>query len=213
MAWRSILPEVRRSPPPTGAVAGAWLADIARDATRITKPPKQVQPDDVTNDELVRMLLAAMNDNIDGRDALDNDGSMMKLHRILRKAEDMIRDNSGADSADWDGWSTELELFLEQLRARHATLTAQESADPLRGWREWLRRGFEAGAKNAHACLRLPAGWRPITATLPTGLPTAEPARILDDQRIKYSGAWEGRQRLWLRPVAQQRSPPEVATR
>ncbi len=190
-AWRSILPEVSRSPPTTGAAAFAWLADIARDATRLNVPIGRRQPDDVDDDGLVKMLLEALHADIDGKHFLEHDGSLADVRRILERAELLIRPGANTSAEDWASWSAELERRLEQLRTKHGQLVAQEAGDRLRGWREWLRKGFESGAKNAHAYMRLPSEWRPTSAKLPSGRPTAEPARILDDQRSRYAAAWK----------------------
>ncbi len=188
MAWRSILPENSRAPPPSGASALAWLMDIARDATRIHRPPADT--DDVTTEELIDVLLTALDDAIDGRDQLETDGSVGAMRNLLVEANSMCSGGVERRDARWVAWASKLEELLDQFRTRHSRCAAAETSDKLRGWREWLREGFEAGAKHAHAYLRLPEEWRPSTATTPHGLPTADPAAVLEGQRAKYARAW-----------------------
>ncbi len=188
VAWRSILPEASRKPPPSGASALAWLADIARDATRLARPPSD--SDLLKADELVEVLLTAMDDAIEGKEELEIDGSLTRMRSLLEDANRMCCSGEGRRDEQWATWAARNEEFLGQLRSRHASRVSAETSDKLRGWREWLREGFEAGAKHAHAYLRLPAEWRPSTSTTSQGLPTADPAAILDGQREKYAKAW-----------------------
>ncbi len=188
MMWRSILPEVSRRPQPTGAAALAWLADIARDATRIARPPRD--DDDVPRHELVAILLNALGDTVDGRQYLDDDGTTEQLRAILAQAHILAGKGDHVETTDWDDWAKGLEAFLEITRARQAACGAAEAAAAISDWKEWVRKGIEAGAKNAHAYLRLPAEWKPTSATTSIGTRTARPADLLGAQRDKYAAAW-----------------------
>ncbi len=189
MMWRSILPEVSRKPRPTGAAALAWLADIARDATRIASTPDP--HDEVSRADLVTMLTDALDENIDDRTPLDDDGTVRQLRDILSDSRRLIHLGDDAGEQMWDAWKLTLEQFLEATRARHASCASAEAASSVGAWKEWIRKGFESGAKNAHAYLRLPTEWRPSSATTPAGVRSARPADLLEAQRLKYAGAWE----------------------
>ncbi len=188
LAWRSILPETSRKPPPSGAAALAWLADISRDATRLARPPSD--SDSLDADELLEVLRTALEETIDGKDELDSDGSLATMRDLLVEARRLSDSTGGRRDEQWATWAARNEEFLEQLRSRHAARASGEASERLKGWREWIREGVEAGARHAHAYLRLPAEWRPSTSTTPQGLPTADPAAILEGQRDKYAKAW-----------------------
>ncbi len=188
LVWRSILPEVSRSPPPSGAAALAWLADITRDALRLAAPP--AHGEDVRGHELVGILHEALDESITGREALQDDGSIDRVRELLVVAAALVDEGRDCTDTQWIGWCHGAEAVLADLRSRQCKAAAAESADRLRSWKEWLRAGFDRGAKNAHAFMKLPAEWRPSHATLPSGLPSAEPTAILNGQRDKYGKAW-----------------------
>ncbi len=75
----------------------------------------------------------------------------------------------------------ELDEVAKRVRAAH-----------LEGWTKWLRDGVEAGARNAHRYLRLPAHWRPQAVRDPDGILTAEPAAVMEAYRDKYVKRWNG---------------------
>ncbi len=62
----------------------------------------------------------------------------------------------------------------------------------LAGWTEWMRRGINEGARNAHRYNRLPEQWRPTTTTRPDGIITADPSNLVDGYRRKYAARWNG---------------------
>ncbi len=188
MRWKSLLPEVDRTPKPSGAAAMAWIADIARDATRV--PRARRGDEDVCGDELVILLKMALKEDVLGKDTVREGGYLERMGGLLDRAADICRMNGDMQAAQWTGWSVELEDLLEALGQEHRRRTAGESAEKTRAWRDWVREGFEKGAKNAHAFLRLPAEWRPTTTEDVLGLPTADPAQILDGQRRKFVAAW-----------------------
>ncbi len=188
LVWRSILPEASRAPTPSGASALAWLADIARDATRLAQPRRS--EDAVQGEALNSVLRKALDEDIKGREALDADGSIDRLRNILIGATALGDRRNHHDDDGWVRWAADLDNFLDAIKTRHAKCAAAEANDKIRGWKAWLREGFEAGARHAHAYLRLPAEWRPSVAATPQGLPTAEPAQILEGQREKYARAW-----------------------
>ncbi len=186
--WHSILPEASKAPPPSGASALAWLADIARDATKIARPP--VNDDALPNDVVIDVLMRALDDAIIGKDPLVDDGSVDKLRSMLQEARCLDGRCTDRDDDQWTSWAANLDDFVTGMRDRHAKCVAEETNDKIRGWKAWLREGFDAGAKHAHAYLRLPVEWRPTVATTSDGLLSAEPARILSCQRDKYAKAW-----------------------
>ncbi len=186
--WKAILPEVSRKPQPTGASALAWLTDIVRDATRVTLPT--CDEDGVSRCDLVTMLYDATDDDIDGKSFLVDDGSVEEVRAMLALAKNMLDDNVAMHAPMWKDWAARIDALLSQLRARQAKCAASESADSIKSWRDWIRCGFEAGAKNAHAYLRLPPEWRPSAARTPSGLQSALPAELLEAQRAKYAKAW-----------------------
>ncbi len=189
LVWKSVLPEVRRAPPPSGASSLAWLADITRDAIRLSAPPSR--EDDIRGHVLINILREALEEEVMGKDWLVADGSVDRVYNILCSAEALVDDDAAPVDSRWIAWTAEAEATLADLRSRHVKAAAVESNDSLKEWREWLRAGFERGAKHAHAYMRLPAEWRPSQATSPEGLPTAQPSAVLNGQRVKYGRAWE----------------------
>ncbi len=159
VAWRSILPETSKAPPPSGASALAWLMDIARDATRLSKPPNA--HDELQIDDMINVLTTALDDNTMGKDALESDGTLGRMRDLLNEAGRLCRGGSGRRGEHWTAWAAGIEEYLDQLRRRHARCAASEASDMVKGWREWVREGFEAGGKNAHAYPRLPADGDP----------------------------------------------------
>ncbi len=188
LRWRSILPEVSRTPPPTGASILAWAADIVRDAARL--PPRQRDADEVPQRDLVTMLTEAIDEDVDGRHLLDSDGTLERLRGLLGEAARLMDQGTHTGMTAWQEWDGRREHLLLDLRARLASAAAGETTTAIKEWRDWIRRGFEAGARNAHAYLRLPPEWRPSTANSPSGIPTASPAQLLETQRDKYAQAW-----------------------
>ncbi len=190
LRWKSVLPEVRRTPKPSGAAALAWLMDIARDATRIPAHRKNSDADGVHGEELIDVLNAALGDDVIGKELLGDDGYVNIMCDILASARQIVRMSEEEQLHRWTPWTSGLETFLETLARRHGQLVAGEVTEKSRAWREWLRDGFESGAKHAFAYLRLPAEWRPSTVEGPDGLPTADPAKVLEAQRDKFVAAW-----------------------
>ncbi len=58
-------------------------------------------------------------------------------------------------------------------------------------WRTWIAEGAEAGARNAHAAIRLPAQWHPTVAEESQHVYTADPMKLLEAQREEYIGEWQ----------------------
>ncbi len=108
--WKSVLPEVDRTPRPSGAAAVAWLLDIARDATRVPNPRREA--DDVCGSELIDILDAALGDDIMGKVDLDNDGHVGAMKEILAKARRIVRMSEGERAHCWRTWALDLEAFL-----------------------------------------------------------------------------------------------------
>jgi hypothetical protein len=189
LVWKSVLPEVKRAPPPSGASALAWLADVTRDATRLATATEE-EEEEIGRNELIAILRQALKEDIAGKDVLVADGSVDRVKKLLTAASALVDGGMEQDQEMWKGWSGDAEAVLRDLRDRHAKAAAGETADTIRAWREWLRVGFEAGAKNAHAYMKLPVEWRPSQALSPEGLPTAEPTAVLNAQREKYGRAW-----------------------
>jgi hypothetical protein len=124
------------------------------------------------------------------RQSLDDDSTTEQLRAILAQAHILAGKGDHVETTDWDDWAKGLEAFLEITRARQAACGAAEAAAAISDWKEWVRKGIEAGAKNAHAYLRLPAEWKPTSATTSIGTRTARPAELLGAQRDKYAAAW-----------------------
>ncbi len=188
--WKSVLPEVDRTPKPSGVAALAWLMDVARDATRVPDHRRSADADELRGDELINILVAALKDDVMGKEGLVDGGYLDTMNNILAEARSIVRLGEAERAHRWSSWSLELEAFLEILAQRHSQLAAGETAERTRAWKEWLRDGFESGARHAFAYLRLPSEWRPTTVEGPTGLPTADPARVLEGQRDKFVAAW-----------------------
>ncbi len=90
----------------------------------------------------------------------------------------------------WAQWRCRLDELADDVHARLTTSTAVDAQAKAEKWREWIREGFEAGARHAHAFSRLPAEWVPTSVVKPNGTRSAEPTAILEAQRAKYAGMW-----------------------
>ena len=51
------------------------------------------------------------------------------------------------------------------------------------GWRGWVENGFNQGARNAHLTARLAVEWQATTVHDSDGSFTADPVKLLKDQR------------------------------
>ncbi len=132
--WKSILPEVDRSPPPSGAAAAAWLADIARDATRVPKEKKDEE--DVNGLDLVQLLRRSLEEDVQGKDMLRDKGLMDVMTMILDDASGLIMQGEERQGERWTDWLARLETLLSELNRIHASAAAAESAERVRAWKD-----------------------------------------------------------------------------
>ncbi len=84
-----------------------------------------------------------------------------------------------------------LEIRAEITAAMDSAASAERAA-AFKGWKEWLLRNIDSGARNAHKYLRLPEQWRPTTTLVADGVVSADPLRLLDGYRNKSKGLWQG---------------------
>ncbi len=78
-----------------------------------------------------------------------------------------------------------------------ATKRVEEAAEShkkaqLEAWTAWIRRGIDAGARNAHRFSRVPPAWKPQPQVTPDGIVTTEPSKVVAAYRAKYSQRWNG---------------------
>ncbi len=71
-----------------------------------------------------------------------------------------------------------------------AAAARRESQEGIARWEAWIRTNLDAGAKNAHAFLKLPEEWRPTTAIDADGVETADPLGHLRSYRDKCHSMW-----------------------
>jgi hypothetical protein len=57
-------------------------------------------------------------------------------------------------------------------------------------WRAWITEGADAGARNAHAAVRMPSQWNPTVAEDSQQIYTADPMKLLEAQRREYIAEW-----------------------
>ncbi len=79
-----------------------------------------------------------------------------------------------------------------EITAKMDAAAAAERAAAYKGWKDWLLRNIDSGARNAHKYLRLPVQWRPTTTLVADGVVSADPLRLLDGYRNKYMKLWQG---------------------
>ncbi len=75
----------------------------------------------------------------------------------------------------------QVEIIAERAKRRH-----------IEAWRTWLRKGIDAGARNAHRYTRIPSLWRPQPMVTPDGVVTASTEGMVDAYRAKYIRRWNG---------------------
>ncbi len=214
-AWRSILPE--RGDKNCGGdaarpvAAWAWLADILRDATRLTRPAQH----DKTHDDAGRrnphhLRQRARAEQVDLAMALmaafDNEFSHFShiegFATAVQEASDIVRQafmlcQYASRGQPPDGHApklstvtTRLEDALGRARANHAAAAGAARSAGIEAWKKWLQAGFSAGARNAHLFSKLPTEWKPTVAASPQGSKTADPRKVLEAQREKYGKLW-----------------------
>ncbi len=100
---------------------------------------------------------------------------------------------------DGDGERDDMKAMLTQRleEAREAISegrTAAEQDDKRHAeerWRAWIAEGADAGARNAHAAVRLPVQWSPTVVEDAQHVYTADPMKLLEAQRREYIGEWQ----------------------
>ncbi len=114
-----------------------------------------------------------------GRGALDALGSLADMINRIGMSRERRMPTLAQVSECRASIAAHLDHVAERVSARHAA-----------AWTTWLRDGIDAGARNAHRYLRLPAQWRPQAVRAPDGILTADPAIVLQSYRDKYARRW-----------------------
>ncbi len=208
LIWRSLLPEKRGTGSGASASAAwAWMDDLLRDLSRVSARR------DAREDRLAlaaQLRVAAQADRPRGCDRFLPEATVVKVNELVSEAICLVMkddddlpmthgddgaltdDPMGFDDVDdnWKEWHGKLQSLVSEARAELRASTATERTERSEKWREWVREGFERGARNAHAYSRLPAEWQPSTVLKPDGTVSAEPTAILEGQRRKFAEMW-----------------------
>ncbi len=138
--------------------------------------------------ELRRELLDAIADCRWGQCATDESSCEVETVDLLVRTLSELRANMTIDDATREviqkvraNVAERADTIAERLRQKH-------EAD----WAAWLRKGIEAGARNAHRYLRLPEQWRPQPMVSPDGVLSSDPAKMTAAYRKKYLERWNG---------------------
>ncbi len=218
VAWRSILPEKRGGGHGNSAAAAwAWAEDLVRDLSRVATADEPI--DDriglaahllvaaraerprcaaVIPAELLSRVESFIEDAVtmlkDGEMAVDDDAGEDGLRTLPRRDDARRVDGRGRGIEGayigWEAWKHQVDEAAEEIHSELKKQTEQEARERKQKWHDWIREGFDAGARNAHAFSRLPAEWRPSVQKLVDGTITAEPTAILEGQRGKYAEMW-----------------------
>ncbi len=226
MAWRSIVPERSKGcGGEAGADALAWAADIVRDASRLVRRAGVFGDGDddgegALDDDGTPTLFDLLVDELAtgqpmGKADIVGDGTVDLVKSILGEARDLGSDGVPAAHPRSVAWHARVDLTLSDLQRRHAAAVAADKRDKAEAWREWIREGFQNGARNAHAFTRLPNEWQPSVEVTAAGAVTADPAAVLEGQREKYKRLWSatdqrGRYRWREREALPRLSPEEL---
>ncbi len=88
--------------------------------------------------------------------------------------------------AQWESGRERALRLLEEPTVEPRQEEAEMERRELAGWRDWLNKDADAGARNAHLYSRLPEEWRPDEVVTERGTVSADPAEFLQDQRNHY---------------------------
>ncbi len=230
VAWRSILPERGGGVNGAGnydaakpAAAWAWLADLLRDATRLTQPPgtkhwaggsgdaqrdqhqhhrrhRNRERDELQEDRALATALLV---------AIDSEANkFVHVEGVKAATGETLDALRQVHSLCWQSRRTrarreeqrkEINIMLEELlrraRAEHDKAVGAARSTGLDAWRRWILDGFAAGARNAHLYSKLPVQWKPTEVTTPTGARASDPLSVLESQRAKYGQLWKASDR------------------
>ncbi len=110
---------------------------------------------------------------------------------LLRAIAHIARSIGDSGTASDDDLSSALSIRQEATRRVEEAAASCKKAQ-IEAWTAWIRRGIDAGARNAHRFTRVPPAWKPQPQVAPDGIITAEPSRVVAAYRAKYSKRWNG---------------------
>ncbi len=84
-----------------------------------------------------------------------------------------------------------LEALRERIREGRRVAEHADKVQAQERWRAWIAEGAEAGARNAHAAIRMPTQWCPTVAEESQHIYTSDPLKLLEAQRREYVEEWQ----------------------
>ena len=85
--------------------------------------------------------------------------------------------------SSWGKAEGETWAKIDALRQR---IEKEEDAKNAKGWRDWVKKNIDEGARNAHLFSKVPLAWCPTEEEDAKGKVTSDPAALLEGQRKKY---------------------------
>ncbi len=93
-----------------------------------------------------------------------------------------------------DGLPPHRRMRADDLRERLDAIVSRvervEDKVATNAWKQWIREDFDAGARRAHACTRLPQEAVPTAAKMQGGTMSSRPEALLGAQRDKFRAHW-----------------------
>ncbi len=154
-----------------------------------THLPEEEPPEEVAEFHAALETLARK-----AREALSTEGARRQSRGANGGASSGRQGTSGWRDVD-DDRINECQARLTEVRGRlEAAMKeaeARRDAEEMKGWRDWVHEGIEAGAARAHAFCRAPEAWVPTTAEPSQGgAMSCSPEALLEAQREKHKRLW-----------------------